>query len=185
VARVVAAPASTPAALIADARTGPDVAVVAPVVTLRRIPHRVAARPLVFVPGPTSWSDLNAAIARIPTYRPGIARWAIGGAGGSWWGTADWYRGVIYVNASTPTALLYDVAVHEWSHLLTVRDYGGDVDLTVSALRRAFGGTGILGAERAADCMAIVQGARWTHYTRCTVPAWRAMARRLLRGDRA
>lgn len=107
----------------------------------------------------------------------------VGTAAGSWWGTADWYDGVIYINPSTPAVRLYDVAVHEWSHMLTVHDYGGNVDLTITALSHAFDGSGILGAERAADCMALIQGAQWVHYTWCDNSAWRAMARRLLRGN--
>lgn len=141
----------------------------------RRAHHRT-------VSGPTSWSALNEAIARIPTYRAGAARWVISSRYGHW-GTADWYDDVMYISPSVPTGYLYDVAVHEWSHELSVLDYGGDVDAAVRAMDAYFGGSGLSGAEDAADCMAILQGATWTHYTSCDNSHWRAGAARLLRGE--
>jgi hypothetical protein len=133
------------------------------------------------VPGPTGWSALNAAIARIPTYRPGAARWVVSSKY-DFWGTADWYHDVLYVAPGVPVDKLYDVAVHEWSHELSVLDYRGDVAAATRAMNAAFGGGGLTGPERAADCMAILQGARWTHYTTCTDRAWRAAAARLVAG---
>jgi hypothetical protein len=47
-----------------------------------------------------------------------------------------------------------------------------------------FGGSGLTGPERAADCMAILQGATWTHYTTCTNTHWQAGARLLVSGHR-
>jgi hypothetical protein len=133
--------------------------------------------------GPTSWSALNAAIARIPTYHPGDARWVVSNKY-DFWGTADWYHDVLYVDPSVPVARLYDVAVHEWSHELSVQDYDGDVAKAKHAMNRVFGGLGLVGAERAADCMAILQGAQWTHYTTCRSIRWRAAARHLAHGHR-
>jgi len=131
--------------------------------------------------GPTSWAALNAAIARIPTYHAGASRWIVSGRYGHW-GTADWYHDTLYISPTVPAGYLYDVAVHEWSHELSVLDYHGDVDAAVKAMNRYFGGQGITGAERAADCMAVLQGASWTHYTSCTDSRWRAAARALMRG---
>jgi len=130
---------------------------------------------------PTSWPALNRAIARIPSYHRGAARWVVSGRYGHW-GTADWYHDTLYISPAVPTAFLYDVAVHEWSHELSVRDYGGDVAIAVRAMNRFFGGPGFTGAERAADCMARLQGATWTHYTSCTSHRWRVGAARLLHG---
>jgi hypothetical protein len=135
----------------------------------------------VGVSGPTSWSALNAAIARIPTYRSGAAHWVVS-TKYDFWGTADWYHDVLYVDPSVPVDKLYDVAVHEWSHEMSVLAYGGDVAAATRAMNAAFGGSGLTGAERAADCMAILQGARWTHYTTCTDARWRAAASRLVAG---
>ena len=134
-----------------------------------------------YVSGPTHWSALNAAIARIPTYRSGASRWVVSSKY-DFWGTADWYHDVLYVDPSVPTDKLYDVAVHEWSHELSVLDYAGDVAAATRAMNATFGGAGLTGPERAADCMAILQGAGWTHYTTCTNPAWRAAAARLVAG---
>ena len=100
------------------------------------------------------------------------------------WGTADWYHDVLYVNPDVPRSKLYDVAVHEWSHELSVLDYAGDVSAAVRAMNAWFGGSGLTGAERAADCMSILQGATWTHYTACTDAHWRAGAARLVSGRR-
>ena len=144
--------------------------------------HR-PAHPRHVVHGPTGWAALDAAIARIPTYRAGAARWVVSTKYGHW-GTADWYHDVLYVAPSVPSGYLYDVAVHEWSHELSVLDYAGDVSAAVKAMDAWFGGSGLTGAERAADCMAIVQGATWTHYTSCGNARWRAAAARLVRGER-
>jgi hypothetical protein len=133
------------------------------------------------VSGPTSWPALNAAIARIPTYRPGAARWVVSSKY-DFWGTADWYHDTLYVDPSVPADKLFDVAVHEWSHELSVLDYGGDVAAATRAMNATFGGSGLTGPERAADCMSILQGATWTHYTTCTNTSWRAAASRLVSG---
>jgi hypothetical protein len=104
-----------------------------------------------------------------------------------YWGTADWYRSTIYISPTVPAPYLYSVAVHEWSHELAVLDYGGDVNASVAALNHRFGGagrSGLNGAENAADCMALLQGATWTHYTSCSNPTWRRLAARLVAGHR-
>jgi hypothetical protein len=148
---------------------------------------RSAAAPALPVPKATdasSWSSaLTAAIRRIPGYRPGAARWVVSSAYGSW-GTADWYRGIVYVSPRVPRSRLYDVVSHEWSHLLSVRPYANDVDTAMASMNAYFGGPGLAGAERAADCMALLLGAGWTHYTPCTSSVWRAGAARLLRGEK-
>jgi hypothetical protein len=136
--------------------------------------------PAKFVAGPTSWSALNAAIARIKSYRAGDAQWIVENTG--WWGTADWYKATIYISPSAPESKLYDIAVHEWSHLLSIRPYGGDVHAAAVAMRAYFGGTS--GPEYAADCMAKLQGATYLKYTQCTTPTWVAGARLLLAGKR-
>jgi hypothetical protein len=138
--------------------------------------HRTVRTPS----GPTGWAQLNSAIARIPTYRAHGARWVVSSRYGHW-GTADWYHDTLYIEPTVPSAYLYDVAVHQWSHELSVLDYNGNVAAAVAAMNRYFGGTGLVGAERAADCMAILQGATWTHYTTCANTHWRAGAAVLLR----
>jgi hypothetical protein len=159
----------------------------------QRIRHRSAAqrRPAVVrlaspsgPAGPTNWHALNAAIARIPSYVAGRSLWVVSDRYGHW-GTADWYHDTLYISPRVPPDRLYDVAVHEWSHELSVLDYAGDVGAAVSAMNNAFGASGsdgLVGAERAADCMAILQGATWTHYTPCTSVSWRQLASRLLHG---
>ncbi len=153
-------------------------------------PVRASARPApepavagtVRAAGPSFQQSLDAAIARIPTYRAGAARWIVSRAY-DFWGTADWYHDVLYVSPDVPVAKLYDVAVHEWSHELSVLDYGGDVAAATAAMNAWFGGSDLTGPERAADCMAILQGARWTHYTTCGSAQWRLGAARLIAGQ--
>lgn len=134
-------------------------------------------------PAPTWRQTFDAAIARIPTYRPGLARWVVSTDYGHW-GTTDWATDTVYVSPAVPQDLIYDVVVHEWSHVISVLPYDGDANAAVDAMNAWFGGTGLTGAERAADCMARLQHATWTHYTTCTDQHWRAGAARLLSGRR-
>lgn len=143
--------------------------------------RRTAARRAVHRPALTFTAALMKQVARIPTYHPGQARWVVSRAY-DFWGTADWYHDVLYVSPDVPRNRLYDVAVHEWSHELSVLDYAGDVDTATAAMNAWFGGKGLVGAERAADCMAILQGATWTHYTTCTNSLWRQGAAKLVAG---
>jgi hypothetical protein len=135
---------------------------------------RAAPAPVV-----TPQQRLDAAVARIPGYTG--ATWVLTTSYGSW-GTADWYHGRVYVSPLVPASRLYDVVAHEWSHLLSVKAYGGDVDAAMAAMDRWYGGTGLVGAERAADCMAKRLGATWTHYTACTDAHWQDGARILVAG---
>lgn len=167
--------------------------VVAPPATARRVSGRraplrattAAGRPRTATvrTSASSWSATFAAsIARIPGYPPGSAQWVVSDAYGSW-GTTDWYQGTIYISPRVPQDRLYDVVSHEWSHLLSVAAYGGDVQAATAAMNRWFGGSGLTGAERAADCMARQLGARWTHYTNCQDGRWRAGAARLVQKE--
>lgn len=145
-------------------------------------PRRTTATaPVKAAPQQSFGAALAAAVARIPTYTPGAARWVVSSKY-DFWGTADWYHDVLYVSPDVPRDKLYDVAVHEWSHELSVLDYGGDVSTATKAMNAWFGGSGLVGAERAADCMAILQGATWTHYTTCTNSEWRRGAAKLVAG---
>jgi hypothetical protein len=160
-------------------RTSTPVRRHAPAVVVRRSAVQEVTRQLSLTPG----ARMQQAIARIPGYRAGDAVWLLTSRYGHW-GVADLGTGVIYISPSVPAARMYDVVVHEWSHVLSVRDYGGDVNAAVGAMDHWFGGAGLQGAERAADCMARELGAAWTHYTPCPSAAWRAGARRLLAGQR-
>jgi hypothetical protein len=144
--------------------------------------HRPAVRHASphYPSGPTSWGVLNAAIARIPTYHPGAATWVIKDTG--YWGTSDWYHDIIYISPTVPDDRVFDVAVHEWSHLLSIDDYGGNVNAAIVAMDAWYGADGMMGAEYAADCMAIEQGADWTNYTSCTSTHWRQGAQLLVAG---
>lgn len=144
-------------------------------------PPRTSVEKPVTTGGPTSWSALNAAITRIPGYRQGGIRWAVTARYGHY-GTTDLATSEIFISPGVPLSLLDSVARHEYAHVVTVRAYGGDWQRAKSALNIAYGGSGMTGVERAADCMAKAIGATWLHHTACTSTAWQAMARQLLAG---
>jgi hypothetical protein len=149
-----------------------------------RVTSASASRPRPQVrPALTMQQRLAQAIARIPGYRTATVAWQLQANDGHW-GTADWYHNVIWISPRVPANRLYDVVIHEWSHVKSVQDYGGNVDVAVGEMNRYFGGSGLTGAERAADCMARVAGAHWTHYTPCDNESWRAGASRLLAGGK-
>jgi hypothetical protein len=75
---------------------------------------------------------------------------------------------------------MYSVVAHEWGHVLSVKPYLPDAMAGVNAMNAWFGGSGLTGAERAADCIARLLGATWTNYTPCTDAHWRDGARKLL-----
>ena len=127
---------------------------------------------------------LERAINRIPGYsshRP--AHWVSTSRYGHY-GATDLATNNIYINPRVPSSRLDSVLRHEWSHILSVRAYGGSYGAMMAATNRTFGGSGMTGAERAADCMAIELGATWTHYTPCSDAHWRAGARTLLSRQR-
>lgn len=123
------------------------------------------------------------AVDRLPGYRTGEARWVISSAWGHW-GVADMANGIGYIAPTVPADRMYDVVAHEWSHILSVKAYDGDVTAALAAMNTYFGGSDLMGAERAADCMARLLGAGWTHYTSCQDSRWRDGARRLLARQR-
>jgi hypothetical protein len=129
------------------------------------------------------YDRMMAAVARIPGYHKGDATWVISSAYGHW-GMADLGRGIVYVSPGVPANRMYDVVAHEWSHVLSVKPYDHDAMAAVRAMNAYFGGSGLTGAERAADCMARILGATWTHYTPCTDAHWRTGARTLLSRQR-
>ncbi len=145
--------------------------------------HKVSHVSVKPAPRLTFSQRVDQAVARIPGYHQGDARWVVV-RGQSHWGMTDLQTGVVYLSPRIPSARLYDVVAHEWSHVLSVRVYGGDVTAAVDALNAYYGGSGLSGAERAADCMARQLGARWTHYTPCSDSRWQTGAKRLLAGRR-
>jgi hypothetical protein len=128
-------------------------------------------------------SALSRAVARIPGYsahRP--TRWVSTSKYGHW-GATDLGSGTVYISPSVPASRLDDVVRHEWSHVLAIRVYGS-ASATIAGLDAYFGGSGMVGVERAADCMARQLGATWTNYTSCSSAAWQRGAAHLLQGRR-
>jgi hypothetical protein len=126
---------------------------------------------------------LNQAIGRIPNYRPGVATWTVTARFGHW-GTTSLGTGRVYISPTVPASKLYSVVAHEYGHALSSNNWGRNWPAAAAAMNRWFGGGTDLALERAADCMAIVQGATWTNYTACTSTRWRQGARTLLAGGR-
>jgi hypothetical protein len=120
------------------------------------------------------------AVARIPGAE--TAHWYLVAQDG-YWGTADWYHDAIYISPTVPANRVYDVVAHEWAHLISVKAYS-NVNEAMAAMNARFGGSGVQGSERAADCMAKQLGASWTHYTPCSDADWQAAGAELLAGHR-
>ena len=139
--------------------------------------------PAKIVHGPTSWSLLNQAIARIPNYQTGVATWMVTNRYGHW-GATDLANGDIYISPNIPASKVYAVALHEYAHARTLYNYGWNLRVANVALNTWFGGGDVTARERAADCMAIAEGATWTSYTSCQNAHWRQGSRILLAGQR-
>jgi hypothetical protein len=129
----------------------------------------------------TAQQLLDRAVAELPNFRTGDAVFQLK-PGLSSWGLSEMSSGMVYISPRVPADKMYSVVAHEWSHVLSVRPYDHDAMRAVAAMNAYFGGSGLLGAERAADCMARLLGATWTNYTSCTDAHWRAGARLLLSG---
>lgn len=178
--------ADAPVAIAAPQAISPAPDMVAAAAT-KRAPTSAIAPPLAIKaaarPKPvaarehTGWAALDAAIARIPHYYPGIAHWHVADKGA--WGATMLDTGDIYIAPRTPLADLYSVAVHEYGHAITGHLYGGFYPAQ-NVADRLFGQQGEYGLEIEADCMARVEGATWTNYTPCANSTWRAYARTLV-----
>lgn len=172
---VAPAPTTRPVATVGS--TG------ATVVTSSASKLSTVTTPAKIVRGPTSWTLLNQAIARIPNYRSGVATWVVTNRYGHW-GATDLANGDIYISPSIPASKVYAVASHEYAHARTLYNYGWNLRAANIALNAWFGGGDVAARERAADCMAIAQGATWTNYTSCQNAHWRQGSRILLAGRR-
>ena len=128
-------------------------------------------------------SALRYAVGRIPAYRPGVvSSWVWSDRYGHY-GATNLATREVTISPRVPTGILYSVVAHEYSHALAIWVYGSSAGAD-AALMRTFGGSAGTARERAADCMAIVQGATWTNYTSCGSSAWRQAARVLVSGRR-
>ncbi|MDQ1723478.1 MAG: hypothetical protein QOG52_506 [Frankiaceae bacterium] len=150
-----------------------------------RVPHPVTKPTRKPAPTHPSGSALSRAIAAIPGYsaaRP--VTWVMSSSFGHY-GMTDWYHNTIYLSPTIPASQLASVAKHEYGHILEARAYGGDIPRMIAGISRIFGAGGrgnLNGTELAADCIAVVNGASWTHYTGCNNATWRAAARQLIAG---
>lgn len=130
-------------------------------------------------------ANLLSAIGGLPDYYPGFVHWRL--TTDRHYGTTDWQTNTITISVFTPLNLLYSVVAHEWSHEVQLFDYHPNQVELVQQLNRHFGGrgpSGSRGVEFSADCMAILQGATWMHYTNCDNKTWRHDARLLLEGKK-
>ena len=137
----------------------------------------------------TSWPALNRAIAQIPGYRDGIARWHVTSRYGHYGITDANQPGAanIYISPTVPLNKLYSVAAHEYGHAVVIANYGTGYGPYTEYSRDMvswFGGDRVTGLERAADCIALRLGATWTNYTGCGDAHWQEGARILLRGGK-
>jgi hypothetical protein len=148
----------------------------APAPRRHHVVHVHRAAPLTFE------QQVRREVARLPFYRPGIARWVVS-PGLSSYGLTNMETNTVYLSPRIPRRLLYAVVAHEWGHVISTHGYGGDLVAADGAMLRWFGGGSMSRAvELAADCIARVLGARWTHYTSCNDSHWRYGARYLMAG---
>jgi hypothetical protein len=112
-----------------------------------------------------------------------VATWVVDNAYGHY-GATNLSTRQIHIARSVPPSRLFSVAAHEYAHALTAALYGGSERATNVALARYFRSGTTMNREYSADCMAVLMGARWTHYTRCGNARWRFAASTLLRGRR-
>jgi hypothetical protein len=150
---------------------------------------RSSARSAAAAPARTSWPALNRAIAQIPGYRDGIAKWHVTSRYGHYGITDANQPGAanIYISPNVPQSRLYSVAAHEYGHAVVIANYGtgyGPYTEYSRDMVNWFGGDKVTGLERAADCIALRLGATWTNYTGCTDPRWKEGARVLLNGGK-
>jgi len=89
-------------------------------------PLPTVTTPAKIVHGPTSWTLLNQAIARIPNYRSGVATWVVTNRYGHW-GATDLATGDIYISPNVPASKVYSVASHEYAHARTFYNYGWEL----------------------------------------------------------
>jgi hypothetical protein len=136
----------------------------------------------VSVPRLSFEKEVQRQVARIPLYRPGIARWEIV-PDLAVYGVTRLRTRTVYLSPRIPRKLLYSVVAHEWGHVISTYAYGGDLRVSQLAFKDWFGG-GSMGTatERAADCIAVLLGATWTHYTACHDEHWRLGALYLANG---
>jgi len=59
-----------------------------------------------------------------------------------------------------PADRIYDVFIHEWSQLVSVRDYGFDVPQATAAMNSYFGGSGLVRVPGPVDMPATPEGSR-------------------------
>jgi|GEM_PF-2068285 len=182
---VSTAPSARPAPAVRAAPSVSPVPSLRPVAFAAAAPAAILPKTIPFAPravrGPTSWTALNQAIRRIPRYRPGVATWTVSGRYGHW-GTTDLANGRIYISPAVPASKLYSVVAHEYGHALASANYRRQWHAMDAGIYRWFGADGVASRERATDCMAIAQGATWTHYSPCRNAHWMAGARILLAG---
>lgn len=201
-AAVSAAPASAPAGLVMpltvarQAETQAPAPVAAPsTASASPVPVATAAKPAVPAPSrplkatavtrptrQTFRSDLDRQIARIPLYKSQLVRWVVV-PDLAVYGVTSLRTRTVYVSPRIPRKLLYSVVAHEWGHIVSTHAYGGNLRASQQAFKNWFGG-GSMGAatERAADCIAVLLGATWTHYTSCRNERWRLGALYLANG---
>lgn len=172
----------------AAVRPAPVPRVAAPVPP--RVPARSAAAPRhavnrsarVRVPLRSFEQEMRRQVARIPLYQPGVARWVVV-PDLAVYGVTSLRTRTIYLSPRIPRKLLYSVVAHEWGHVISTQAYGGDLHASQQAFKEWFGGGSMkVATERAADCIAVLLGASWTHYTGCRDEHWRLGALYLANG---
>jgi hypothetical protein len=113
-------------------------------------------------PAPSAGSSGNWMMDLIPQVDPnGYADWVFQRNGG--WGASDGHT--VYIDPNVPADKRFSVMVHEYSHVLQARVFGGLAN-SKAALSAIIGQgpSDVTANESTADCMALLQGATWINY---------------------
>lgn len=101
-------------------------------------------------------------------------------------GVADRYNNDVLLRTSMPSYRLHYVAAHECMHLRQAKAYGGDIAALKKATNKVWGGSGLTGVERSADCMTRAKGIKVTNraYASSCKGKQATATKRLLAGKR-
>jgi hypothetical protein len=105
--------------------------------------------------------------ALIPEVDPNNeAKWVFQRNGG--WGASDGHTN--FIDPNVPADKRFSVMVHELSHIKQVEVYGS-LSASAAAMSAIIGASSsnVSANEKAADCMALMQGASWMNYG-CPAP---------------
>lgn len=99
-------------------------------------------------------------------------------------GTADWYNNAILLSSKVPSYRLNYVVAHECAHLKQYKVYRGNVPALKKKMNSIYGGSGLTGVERNADCITRKWGYKQYYYTNSCGGARGKAAQAIIKGKK-